>query len=362
MDQINNTQFQFKINHRNWVDALEEAFSLLITVSPGEVVSIIGPSRVGKTRLIKELRQLLDQGNDFDETGLLTSIGVRAVNAGPKGAFSTKDFIYRLLEEVKHPIYSSYGEYGDDENLLAKLDAIPERTLRKALERGIILRGVRYIFIDEAQHVKYVTKDAMAPSAVMDSWKCLAEDTESVLVVVGAYPILNTMLNSPHLLGRKYQVHMPRYYLNEDDLLQFQLIIKAFEESMNIDRSIAPLHKNKDVIALLYEGSLGCIGLLRAWLLHAHAKSLVKKCPVNKAILQMARKSLSDYDSIAKEIYEGEDLVKQIEEKTGNNKNTSQNKKNQNKNSKGSDSKTGRKSTGKPFQRKPQRMAPGHRT
>ncbi len=362
MNKINNTQFQFKINHRNWLDALEEAFSLLITVSPGEVVSIIGPSRVGKTRLIDEIRRLLDQGNDFNETGLLTSIGVRAVNAGPRGAFSTKDFIYRLLEDVKHPIYSSYGEYGNDENALSKLDAIPERTLRRALESGIILRGVRYIIIDEAQHVKYVTKDAMAPSAVMDSWKCLAEDTGSVLVVVGAYPILNTMLNSPHLLGRKYEVHMRRYHLNEEDLLQFKLIIKAFEEKMNIDKSIAPMHKNEDIIALLYEGSLGCIGLLRAWLLHAHTKSIVKKQPVNKSILQISRKSISDFDSISEEIYQGEELVKQIEEKSGNNNNSSQNRESQNKNSKTSDSKTGKKMTGKPFQRNPKRMAPGHRT
>lgn len=70
------------------------------------------------------------------------------------------------------------------------MDRMTEGSMRQALEKAIRARQVRYLFIDEAQHARYTSCHAMGSFAVMDSWKCLAQSTGVVLVVVGAYPIL----------------------------------------------------------------------------------------------------------------------------------------------------------------------------
>lgn len=66
----------------------------------------------------------------------------------------------------------------------------------------------------------------------MDSWKCLAQTCGLVLVVVGAYPILELLQHSPHMLGRKKQIHLQRYGTHPDDLVEFAKIIQAFERSL----------------------------------------------------------------------------------------------------------------------------------
>ena len=107
-----------------------------------------------------------------------------------------------------------------------RFDRITENALRDTLENAIKRRQVKYIFIDEAQHVKYVTKGAQGGHAVMDSWKCLAESTAVVLIIVGAYPVLNIMKESPHLLGRKRTVHLPRYDHSEQDALESGFLLR----------------------------------------------------------------------------------------------------------------------------------------
>jgi len=219
---------------------------------------------------------------------------------------------------------------------------------RMALERALIARGVRYIFIDEAQHVKYATKGAMGSYAVMDSWKCLAKTTNSILVVVGAYPILDVLRNSPHLLGRKHQVHIPRYYYEDKDLKEFALIIQAFESKLFICKSMGSLVSDAKIIDLLYDGSLGCIGLLRAWLLRAQSMATVLDSKINKFILLRTKLSAVDLQEISKEIAEGEKLLlkEDADETYMRNDKQEQDQK---------------KAKGTPFQRNPERMKKGNR-
>ena len=99
--------FEIKIPHRNWQEALSQAFALLVTASPGDVVSITGPSRGGKSKLISELCSLLVGGAGIKKDGKMPVVIVEAVNVGPHGSFSTKAFIQRLLDALDHPILSN---------------------------------------------------------------------------------------------------------------------------------------------------------------------------------------------------------------------------------------------------------------
>lgn len=302
------SSFDFKIPHRNWEEALAESFAFMTTASPGEVVCIVGPSRAGKTRLIEHLKSLFDHDDLHKSPGSQPVVVVDAINSAPNGTFSTKDFIQRMLEEIHHPIFAVGDDIEENEIRYQKIDTTTETVLRRALERGLRARDVSFLIIDEAQHIKYATKGAVGAYAVMDSLKCLAKTANLILVVVGAYPILDILQNSPHLLGRKHQVHFARYKLTEEDLTEFAGIVAAYEEHLEICKSLGSL---VSVLDLLYDGSLGCIGLLRAWLLRAKAIATIKKQKIDREILTKTVLSDVDLQMISKEIQVGESMLKQ---------------------------------------------------
>lgn len=304
-----NTLFDIRITHRNWQEAVASLFALLTAASPGEVVVVAGPSRCGKTRLIDHVCELLFPNKSaFFSGGKMPYVIVDAVNAGPNGSFSTKSFTLRMLAAVSHPFYSL--DNADPEQMseykLLKMDRSTESSLRIALERAFIIRGVLYLFIDEAQHASYATKGAMGAHAVLDSWKCFAKSTQVVLVIVGAYPILNILQNSPHMLGRKHQVHLPRYYSTETDVKEFVGILDAYEARLHAQGIKSELRKHAK---LLYGGSLGCIGLLRAWLMRAYAYAQIRDNHIGDKLLLATKLPDSDLREIALEIEHGEKII-----------------------------------------------------
>lgn len=354
MNTYERISLDLKIGHRNWEEALASAFSLLISASPGDVVCVTGPSRAGKTRLIQELRQLLIGDHRFDTTGTLPVVVVEAANTGPNGAFSTKSFTLRMLEAVQHALLAVGDSLGGErEFALQKLERTTETTLRVALEKGLQARRTQYLFIDEAQHARYVSKHAVGSYAVMDSWKCLAQTAGIVLVVVGAYPILQIIRHSPHLIGRKFQVHLPRYQYTRDDLREFAVIVAQYERKLAVCDSVGGLLRH---VELLWGGTLGCIGLLRAWLFSAAARASVQGVPITHDILLKARLSDDDLREIGAEITEGERLL--ANSAGGDVATLSTNV--------GSTPKaavpTTKKRALKPFQKKPVRRRPGHRS
>jgi energy-coupling factor transporter ATP-binding protein EcfA2 len=303
---VDSLKFDVAIPHRNWQRALSDSFAVLNCASPGEVVCITGPSRAGKSLLISRLSGMLSGNNNFEETGLLPAVVVEAVNSGTHGGFATKAFTQRMLQAVKHPLFTMMGQGLDDLLAMQKMDRSTEATLRMALEQAFIARSTRYLFIDEAQHVKYASKNALAAFAVMDSWKCLAQSTGLVIVFVGAYPILDVIKNSPHLLGRNHQVHFPRYYANKDDILAFGQLLNFYSELVCLDDQINSLN---DLAELMYGGSLGCIGLLKAWLKRTDAIATMRSIPITEELLTQTRLTDSDLLAIRKEIQAGEKLL-----------------------------------------------------
>lgn len=339
-----------RIIHRNWRVAYAESFSFISMAQPGEVVCITGPSRIGKTRLVQALASSLCGEFECDSTGLQPVVTVEAVNTGPNGSFSTKAFMQRLLEAVSHPFLSHLDGYANERAAFEKLNRTTEATLRIALERALIARQTQYLFIDESQHMRYAGVNILAPYAVMDSYKCLAQVCKLRLIIVGAYPVLEIIRNSPHLIGRKHQIHMPRYYEKQEDLQEYASIIKSYEQKLNLANSLPTLLECFD---LIYHGTFGCIGLLRAWLSRAAAIAQARECGISREILRSTMLSESDRNAVASEILAGERILEnnydagmsgfpshEAERKTS----TSKSKK------------------GRPFQRNPVRMKAGNRT
>lgn len=343
-----------RISHRNWVNALSESFALLSVAEPGDVISITGPSRAGKSRLVSELKKLIVGDENDQQSGMMPVVIVEAVNTGPNGVFSTKSFIQRMLDAVQHPIFGLDDDDGIGSVRSMKVDRATEAGLRRALERAFKNRGTRFLFIDEAQHARYTSRNSQAPYAVMDSWKALAQNVGMVLVVVGAYPILSILQNSPHMLGRKQQVHLPRYTMEKGDLLEFVKIIRVYE------KALAPVLAGNSLsehVLFLHQGTCGCIGLLKKWLKVAATLATLYDKPLNRAMLEKTRHSDADLSEISREILDGEALLFASTAEGGAPAAFEAN------DSTGSSQKSSAGSSGrKPFRRNPKRHAVGNRT
>lgn len=293
-----------QISHRNWAYALTDAFEAMWAASPGEVICITGPSRAGKSKLITELTGLV-VGPDVRDDGNMPVVSVMASNCSTNGVFSTKAFAIRALTAVKHPFYGIMDSSDDwNTSVISKVERGTEGALRSALEQALKARNARYMFVDETQHALYARGGDKDCAAILDSWKCMAAEAKVILVLVGAYPLLRVLNLSPHLLGRKCQIHLPRYLPVRDDLMAFEQILEAYSEFVRLPRDIGSLRNWNE---LLYIGSLGVIGLLEAWLRRALSRAASRGSDVlsEKHILDtMTRRD--ELKVLATEIEEGE--------------------------------------------------------
>lgn len=334
----------YQIKHRNWEKAVSKGFASLFASTPGEVVSIVGPSRAGKTRLISELTNLLVGESEINEEGVMPALSLLAANRVKGAHFETKDFIIHALEKSKHPIYgvNSPGDQdGFERDQLLKRTT--EATLARALVNTLKARNCRYVFIDESQHVLHIVGKESGAARFFDSMKAMAQEGNFVLVLVGTYPLLNALSLASHLIGRDVKVVIDRYRTNIDDVKAFDQILESYSKFISLPKEIKSLrHWN----SVLYQGSLGCIGHLNRWLRSALTEAIVEGSEtLTKAYLLKTVKSKKELGTLAQEILVGEELLG-LEEGIGYSENASNTTHN---------TKHKRKCTKKPFQRNPHR-------
>ena len=190
---------EFKIPHRNWLESSNELFALMNAVLPGEVIVVVGPSRAGKSRLIEYMCSLVSRAQEHEEKGLMPCVVVEVANCGQNGTFSTKNLAVRMLEKLKHPLFGIADDLTQEAKRLQLISRTPGASLQLSAEIALRARGTRFLFLDEAQHVSYAKNSERGASAIMNSWKCLARSANVVLIIVGAYPILSVLHDSPHM-------------------------------------------------------------------------------------------------------------------------------------------------------------------
>lgn len=294
-----------RILHRNYERALSESFAALLAASPGEIVCIAGPSRVGKSRLAGELARLIVGDRPQVNDRLVPVVSVLASNCTNRGVFRTKDFAVHCLEAIRHPIYGVPRSDDPWDALRTRLiHSTPESSLIDAFRKAIEICQTKYLFFDEGQHVGYALGGDHEAAAILNSWKSFAAMTKTVLVLIGAYPLIDLLQLSPHMLGRKHQVHFPRYAMTEDDLLIFDQILDTYSSLVALPPDVRTLRAWND---LLYPDSFGCIGLLEGWLRDGLARAQAGNSDfLLKEHLIETRRPRGDLEAIATEISAGE--------------------------------------------------------
>ena len=146
--------------------------------------------------------------------------------------------------------------------------------LRYALEEVMARRGVRAVILDEAQHLMKIGSGRGAGKLLdqLDWIKSMTNITGVLHILIGTYELLNFQNLSGQASRRGLELHFPRYlFQHEQDRLDFQGVLLALLKQV-------PLHT--DIPALMqhwfyfYERSIGCVGVLKDWLIRTVAATL----------------------------------------------------------------------------------------
>jgi hypothetical protein len=286
-----------------------DVHSAISAANGSEVLWLTGPSRVGKTRGTEEVRLALEAPHN--NSGRHVTMRVAARNTSTSGGFSTKAFTYQMLKAIDHPFYGSPAPDDPSGSELAKrIHRTSEAQLQMALQFALVDLEIKYIFVDEVQHLLHIQGGKAKVSAVLDSWKGLAEETNTTLLLSGAYPLLELLPANAHLVGRSEVIHFPRYQITRpEDLDHFGALVHAID--CNIGQKAFSPH-----LKLVFNESLGCAGLLLRLVRTVLAKAALQTGgKITKGLIRQCARKQAERQSLLDEILEGERMLDYAEPK-----------------------------------------------
>jgi hypothetical protein len=165
---------------------------------------------------------------------------------------------------------------------------------------------LRVTFLNEAQHMAKMAAGRRLQDQ-LDCLKSLASLTRTIHVLVGTYELLAFRNLSAQLSRRSLDIHLRRYLADQpNDVIAFKNILMTFQKHL-------PLAEEPDLIArwdYFYERSIGCVGVLRDWLVRSLALALENgERSLNLGHLDRQGLSIAQCEKMLAEASEGEDVL-----------------------------------------------------
>lgn len=243
-------------------------------------VLLYGPSGVGKTTLIRQLERRhgvvappsipgfpgrLGHVNPFSPVPLLL-----LETRPPDGStFNRAEYYQVALKQLGEYPYEHAWEQKKGRGKEAKFNDSPE--LRQVYEAALQRRGVRTIILDEAQHLLKLSSGVKLIDQ-LDWLKSMTNTTGVLHILTGTYELLPLRNLNGQAARRGLEIHFPRYqFQHEPDQLTFQRVLLTLLQQIPLDVEIEPLLLQWPYF---YERCIGCIGVLKDWLVRALAATI----------------------------------------------------------------------------------------
>lgn len=256
-------------------------------------VLVYGPSGVGKTTMIRQITRRLNamppsvsaakpvvyNGENLPPLPLL----LLETRPPDGGAFNRADYYRTALKLLGEPFYERrmfvnidseqvWEKKGRGRTKGAQFNDSPE--LRHALEDAMSRRGVQAVILDEAQHLMKLGSGSSAGKLLdqLDWIKSMTNVTGVVHILIGTYELLSFRNLSGQASRRGLDLHFPRYqFQHEQDQQNFQGVLLALLKQVPLSVEIETLMQHW---VYFYERSIGCVGVLKDWLIRAVAAAL----------------------------------------------------------------------------------------
>jgi hypothetical protein len=306
------------IAHRTLKEADTKLWQRIQEPGGASLIFVYGPTGVGKTTLRQHITARLIEAAEGVVESEAHQLPVLALEAAApeSGNFHWGHFFRQALGELEAPFlkdkvqYMANTAYFDQAGNFIIGHRATAGDLRLSVEQSLRYRKPRAVIIDEAQHLTKISSGRRLREQ-MDVLKSLANQTGSLLVLVGTYEILTFQDLSGQLSRRSVSVHFPRYGPGGEDQKAFQSVLYGFQRRL-------PVMEEPDLLKhweYCYVRSIGCVGILRDWLVRALAASMEQgDRTVNLRHLEETALSVWQCEQIARETLAGEE---RLEEKPG---------------------------------------------
>jgi len=299
----------FAVAHTLLVEAKDHLMEAITDSAPNSLVMVLGPTGVGKTTLLTRVRQLLNQ-NALNDVPDPTRLPVVSIEATPPDSrtFSWRSHFKRLLLEMNDPMVEGKRRSPSAGQTANTMSVFPNdrgitADYHYAVEQALRYRRPQAVLIDEAQHL-FALASGRRLEDQLNVLKSLANRSNTVHVLCGTYELLRIRNLSGQLSRRSIDIHFPRYDVAKAaDRRTFTRILHTFGEQMS-------LPEPPDLVKFweyLYERSIGCVGILKDWLVKGLSTAIRESDPtLTLKHLEKHALSVSQCDRLTEEAISGE--------------------------------------------------------
>ncbi len=234
---------------------------------------LYGPSGVGKSTMIA---RITERFRAEEPNGLVVPVVLVEARTPDSGTYTRLDYYRQVLTALKEHVLVKELLI----NVTLTPASSPTRTtrnvaewldLREAVEQALARLQVKAVVIDEAQHLMQV-QPPLKPVDQLDWLKSMTNRTQVLHVLVGPFDLFDFRNLNGQAARRGREIYFPRYHVEQlEERQAFVGAVRYLLERVPLACDVAGLLARWRWIA---EASLGCVGILRDWLLETVSTTL----------------------------------------------------------------------------------------
>jgi hypothetical protein len=239
-------------------------------------VLLCGPGGVGKS---KALSVIAERFKDEETDRFVVPILLLEPIPPDQGAYLRLDYYWQIIDALKEHVLvkelvgSVAHIMAAPKPARAKLGAIDWFKIRQVAEQALIRARVRAVFADEG-HRLMQGDGSHSVDEQLEWLKSLSNRTKVLHVLAGPYALFGFRNTSGQLARRGRDIHFVRYHVdNKEERIAFVAALKYLLERVPLE---VDLNASLSSFRWWATGCVGCIGILKDWLVDAVAATLIQ--------------------------------------------------------------------------------------